>query len=140
MSVLADKRIGRLMFKLTIPAFMGMFVMTLYNVIDTIFIGHYVGHLGIAGLSIVFPIQMLMMGMGMLTGKGGALVISRLIGAENVERAEKVLGNSSSLNIILSIIIMVARLSATEFWLDLVGASETTWLRQRRVKSSWSCT
>lgn len=125
MSVLDDKKIGRLMFKLTIPAFMGMFVMTLYNVIDTIFIGHYVGTLGIAGLSIVFPIQMLAMGMGMLTGMGGASVVSRLIGAHNVARAERALGNALCLNIILSTIIMVAGLSAAEFWLDLVGASET---------------
>ncbi|UCC15927.1 MAG: polysaccharide biosynthesis C-terminal domain-containing protein [Dehalococcoidales bacterium] len=125
MSVLNDERIGRLMFKLTIPAFMGMFVMTLYNVIDTIFIGPYVGTLGIAGLSIVFPIQMLAMGMGMLTGMGGASVISRLIGAKNVTRAEKALGNALSLNIILSTIIMIVGLSASEFWLSLVGASET---------------
>ncbi|HEY93433.1 MAG TPA: MATE family efflux transporter [Dehalococcoidia bacterium] len=113
------------MFKLTIPAFMGMFVMTLYNVIDTIFIGHYVGTMGIAGLSIVFPIQMLAMGMGMLTGMGGASVISRLIGAKNVTRAERALGNALCLNIALSTIIMVAGLSAAEFWLDLVGASDT---------------
>jgi putative MATE family efflux protein len=125
MSVLEDKRIGRLMFKLTIPAFMGMFVMTLYNVIDTIFIGHYVGTLGIAGLSIVFPIQMLAMGMGMLTGMGGASVVSRLIGAQNVARAERALGNALCLNIILSTVIMVVGLSAAEFWLGLVGASET---------------
>ena len=124
-SVLADKRIGRLMFKLTIPAFMGMFVMTLYNVIDTIFIGHYVGTDGIAGLSIVFPIQMLAMGMGMLTGMGGASVVSRLIGAQNVARAERALGNALCLNIILSTVIMVVGLSAAEFWLGLVGASET---------------
>jgi putative MATE family efflux protein len=125
MSVLDDTRIGRLMFKLTIPAFMGMFVMTLYNVIDTIFIGHYVGYKGIAGLSIVFPIQMLAMGMGMLTGMGGASVISRLIGAKNTARAEKALGNAICLNVILSAIMMVAGLSAAEFWLGLVGASET---------------
>ena len=125
MSVLDDTRIGRLMFKLTIPAFMGMFVMTLYNVIDTIFIGHYVGTEGIAGLSIVFPIQMLAMGMGMLTGMGGASVVSRLIGANNIARAEKALGNALCLNVILSTLIMIAGLSAAEFWLDLVGASET---------------
>lgn len=124
-SVLDDKRIGRLMFKLTIPAFMGMFVMTLYNVIDTIFIGHYVGTLGIGGLSVVFPIQMLAMGMGMLTGMGGASVISRLIGAKNIGRAERALGNALSLNIMLSTIIMVLGLSNSDFWLRLVGASET---------------
>jgi len=124
-SLLDDEHIGRLMLKLTIPAFMGMFVMTLYNVIDTIFIGHYVGTLGIAGLSIVFPIQMLAMGMGMLTGMGGASVISRLIGAQNVARAEKALGNSLSLNIVLSTIIMIVGLSNAVFWLELVGASDT---------------
>ena len=123
-SVLDDPRIGRLMVKLTIPAFMGMFVMTLYNVIDTIFIGQYVGTLGIAGLSIVFPIQMLAMGMGMLTGMGGASVISRLIGANNVARAEKALGNALSLNVLLSTIIMVVGLVNADYWLRLVGASE----------------
>jgi Na+-driven multidrug efflux pump len=70
-SVLDDDRIGRLLLKLSLPAFFGMFVMTLYNVVDTIFIGHYVGSLGIAGLSIVFPVQMLSMGVGMMTGMGG---------------------------------------------------------------------
>lgn len=124
-SVLDDPRIGRLMLKLTIPAFMGMFVMTLYNVVDTIFIGHYVGTLGIGGLSIVFPIQMLAMGMGMLTGMGGASVISRLIGAQNIVKAEKALGNALALNIMLSTIVMIVGLSNAEFWLKLVGASPT---------------
>jgi putative MATE family efflux protein len=124
-SLLNDSRIGRLMLKLTIPAFMGMFVMTLYNAIDTIFIGHYVGTDGIAGLSIVFPIQMLAMGMGMMTGMGGASVISRLIGAENIARAEKALGNALCLNVLLSTIIMIAGLSNADFWLSLVGASDT---------------
>ena len=74
-SILDDERIGRLLFKLSVPAFFGMFVMTLYNVIDTIFIGHYVGPIGIAGLSIVFPFQMLSMGIGQMTGMGGASLI-----------------------------------------------------------------
>ena len=67
-SMLDDDRVGRLMLKLSTPAFFGMFVMTLYNVVDTIFIGHYVGSLGIAGLSIVFPFQMLSMGLGQMFG------------------------------------------------------------------------
>ncbi len=124
-SVLDDNRIGKLLFKLSLPSFMGMFVMTLYNVIDTIFIGHYVGTLGIAGLSIVMPIQMLGMGMGQLTGMGGASVISRLIGAGNVKKAERALGNATFLNIALSLIITVAVLINADFWLRLVGASET---------------
>ncbi|MDD4984903.1 MAG: hypothetical protein PHQ43_03800 [Dehalococcoidales bacterium] len=47
-SVLNDDRVGRLLLKLSLPAFMGLFVMTMYNMVDTIFISHYVGPLGFA--------------------------------------------------------------------------------------------
>ena len=124
-NVLDDDHIGRLLFKLTLPAFMGMFVMTLYNVVDTIFIGHWVGPLGIAGLSIVFPVQMLSMGIGQMMGMGGASLISRLIGANNLPRAEHALGNAFSGTIILSALVMVIGLSNPDFWLRLMGASDT---------------
>jgi putative MATE family efflux protein len=124
-SVLDDERIGRLLWKLSVPAFFGMLVMTLYNVIDTIFIGHYVGHLGIAGLSIVFPFQMFAMGIAQMTGMGGASVISRLIGAGNKPRAELALGNSLSCTFGLSVLVMIVGLSNTDFWLKLMGSSET---------------
>jgi len=124
-SVLDDERIGRLLLNLSLPAFFGMFVMTLYNVVDTIFIGHYVGPLGIAGLTIVFPLQMLSMGIGQLTGMGGASVVSRLIGAGNVPRAERAIGNALIMTTGLSVIITVIGLTNTDFWLRLMGASET---------------
>jgi putative MATE family efflux protein len=124
-NVLDDSRIGWLLLKLTLPAFFGMFVITLYNVVDTIFVGHYVGYLGIAGLSIVFPIQMLSMGIGMMTGIGGASLISRLIGAGNRDRAEHALGNAITSTVGLSAIIMIVGLANPDFWLRLFGASET---------------
>jgi len=124
-SVLDDDRIGRLLLKLSLPAFFGMFVITLYNVVDTIFIGHYVGPLGIAGLSIVFPLQMLSMGTGQMMGMGGASLISRLIGANNAPRAEHALGNAITPVIALSAIIMMAGLANIDFWLRLMGSSET---------------
>jgi putative MATE family efflux protein len=124
-SALDDDRVGRLMLKLAAPAFFGMFVMTLYNVIDTIFIGHYVGSLGIAGLSIVFPFQMLSMGLGAMFGMGGASVISRLIGSGNPARAERALGNAITSIVVLSAIITVVGLSDANFWLRLMGASDT---------------
>ncbi|MCK4863062.1 MAG: MATE family efflux transporter [Dehalococcoidales bacterium] len=124
-NVLDDDRIGGLMLKLTLPAFLGMFVMTLYNVVDTIFIGQYVGPLGIAGLSIVFPLQMFSMGIGQMMGMGGASLISRLIGANNIPRAEHALGNAFSGTIILSAIVMIVGLSNVDFWLRLMGASDT---------------
>jgi len=124
-NVLDDDRIGRLLLKLSLPAFTGMFVMTLYNVIDTIFIGHYVGPLGIAALSIVFPIQMLTMGIGMMMGMGGASLISRLIGAGNTPRAEHALGNSLTFAIIVSIALTIAGLLNPDLWLRLMGASDS---------------
>jgi putative MATE family efflux protein len=124
-NVLDDDRVGRLLVKLSLPAFFGMFVMTLYNVVDTIFIGRYVGPLGIAGLSIVFPVQMLSMGIGQMFGMGGASLISRLIGASKIERAEHALGNAISPIVILSVIIMIGGLANPDFWLRLIGASET---------------
>jgi len=124
-SVLDDDRIGRLLLKLSLPAFFGMFVITLYNVVDTIFIGHYVGPLGIAGLSIVFPLQMLSMGTGQMMGMGGASLISRLIGGNNASRAEHALGNAITSVIALSAMIMIAGLADIDFWLRLMGSSET---------------
>lgn len=124
-NVLDDDRIGRLLLKLSLPTFLGFFVMTLYNVVDTIFIGHYVGPLGIAGLSIVFPLQMLSIGIGEMTGMGGASLISRSIGAGDVPKAERTLGNALTANIVLSVALMVACLAMPDFWLQLMGSSET---------------
>jgi putative MATE family efflux protein len=124
-NVLDDDRIGRLLLKLSLPAFAGMFVMALYNVVDTIFIGHYVGPLGIAALSIVFPIQMLTMGIGMMMGMGGASLISRLIGAANTARAERALGNAMTFTLIIAAVLMIAGLLNRDLWLRLMGASET---------------
>lgn len=123
-NVLDDDHIGRLLAKLTLPAFLGMFVITLYNVVDTIFIGHYVGLLGIAGLSLVFPLQMLSMGIGQMMGMGGASLISRLIGANNIPRAEHALGNAFSGTVLLSAVVAVIGLSRVDFWLRIMGASD----------------
>lgn len=110
-SILDDDRIGRLLLKLSPPAFFGIFVITLYNVVDTIFIGHYVGPLGIAGLSIVFPVQMLSMGIGHMTGMGGASPISRLIGGNNIPRAERALSNAVTPTIVPSAVLMIVESS-----------------------------
>ncbi len=124
-NILDDDRIGQLMLKLSLPALVGLLVMTMYNVVDTIFVGHYVGPLGIAGLTIVFPAQMLAMAIGQMMGMGGASLISRLIGAGNIHRAEHALGNALTAAVVLSVIVMIAGLSNTDMWLRLMGASET---------------
>lgn len=123
-NVLNTDKIGPLLVKLTLPAFMGMFVQGLYNVVSTIFVGHNVGSLGIAGLSIVFPLQMLVFGFSMMVGIGGASLISRQLGAGNNSGAEKTLGNAVTISFILYILLVVAILPFMDFWLRLIGASD----------------
>ncbi len=123
-NVLDTNKVGRLLVKLALPSFIGMFVVTMYNVVNTIFIGHYVGYLGIAGLSIVFPFQMLGMGFGQMMGTGGASLISRLLGQRNNQKAEHTLGNAFAVNLIISLVMTAIGLSNPDFWLRLAGASD----------------
>jgi putative MATE family efflux protein len=124
-NILDDDKIGRLLFKLALPAFVGMFVMTLYNIVNTIFIGRFVGPLGIAGLSIVFPIQMFSMGIGHMMGMGGASLMSISSGSGNIRKAEHALGNAVTGTFIASLILMVFGLAKIDFCLTVMGASET---------------
>lgn len=121
--ILDNDNIGTLLIKLSLPAFFGILVMTLYNLVDTIFIGRYVGHLGIAGLSIVFPLQMLAMGIGQMIGMGGASLISRLLGEGEKSRAEKALGNATISGIIASALLIIVGFANLDFWLGILGAS-----------------
>jgi putative MATE family efflux protein len=125
MSILDTDGIGKLLFKLAVPAFCGMLVMALYNVVDTIFIGRYVGSLGIAGLSVVFPFQMLAQGFGMMAGIGGASLVSRSLGARDIAKAESALGNAILLGSIFGILMSVIILVNMDFWLGMAGASKS---------------
>jgi putative MATE family efflux protein len=124
-TILDDDRIGLLLLKLAIPAFIGLFVITLYNIVDTVFVGRFVGSLGIAGLSIVFPLQMISLGIGQLTGMGGASLISRLIGAGNMSSSQRALGNALISALFLSIVLAITGYINPDFWLRLMGASES---------------
>jgi putative MATE family efflux protein len=96
--------IGKLLSKLSIPAAIGMMVMVMYTVIDTIFVSRYVGTMAVGGLAIVLPITMLISAVGMALGAGGASSISRLLGMGNSDKANTVFGNllMLTLTIILS--------------------------------------
>ena len=85
---LGQERVSRLLFKFSLPAIVGMVVNSLYNVVDRIFIGNYVGPYGIAGITIGFPIMIILMSMGLLFGVGGATLFSIRLGEGKVEEAE----------------------------------------------------
>jgi putative MATE family efflux protein len=121
--ILADTDIGALLWRISIPATVGMAVMATYNLVDAIFIGRGVGTLGIAGLAICFPIQLIVMSIGQMIGMGGASIISRALGACDEARAHRTLGNVISLVILFAGLIMVLGFGFLDQMLRGFGAS-----------------
>ena len=81
--------LSKLLITFAIPTFLAMLTQTVYGIIDIIFIGRFVNPLGIAGVTIVQPVQLLFtVGIGLMTGMGGASLISRLLGGGDSKRAE----------------------------------------------------
>jgi putative MATE family efflux protein len=122
---LANEGVQRLLWRLSLPAGVGMFVMALYNVVDTAFVGRAVGPLAIAGLSIVFPVQMFAMSLGGMFGIGGASVISRALGASNLNKAEITLGNMITSATAVGIIMTSIIFANSDSWLRILGATDT---------------
>ena len=92
--------IGKLLFKFSIPAVVGMLVNALYGAVDTIFVGQFVGTNALAGVGVTFPITNTIMAVGMLVGIGSAARISISLGQKKKNRAEKYLGNAVILMLI----------------------------------------
>lgn len=123
---LGEKSIGKLMWKYFLPAFVGVVVYSLYNIVDRIFIGRGVGSLALSGLSTVFPIMLIVMAFGMLIGVGAGVNVSIAMGQKKPERAQKFLGNGLVLMIILSIGVTILGFLIKTPILELFGATENT--------------
>ena len=91
---LGNEKIPKLILQLGVPAMVAMLVNALYNLVDTVFLGRWVGKEAIAALTVAMPLQTLMMGFGLLTGVGAASMISRSLGEKNIERADRIAGNA----------------------------------------------
>lgn len=126
LQILATGKISRLLWDYSLPAVVGMLVMSLYNVIDRIFIGQGVGPEAIAGLAITFPVMNISAALGVLIGAGASARVSIMLGAKDHKGAETVLGNS------LVLILINATSYLTVFWfylddiLKMFGASATS--------------
>jgi len=122
---LGEEKISKLLVNLSLPATIGMIVNALYNLVDTIFVGRGVGAIAIGGLTIAFPIQMVLMAFAQMIGIGAASAISRSLGAKDIEKADYVAGNSFLCVIVLSSIIAAIGLIFTEPMLRFFGSTET---------------
>ena len=101
------EKISKLLIKQAIPASIGILVMSLNMIVDTIFIGLWVGNLGIASITVVLPIVFLISSIGMGIGVGGSSIISRAIGAKNSDKAFLTFGNQISMTLLLSILFVI---------------------------------
>ncbi|MDX8360207.1 MATE family efflux transporter [Cytobacillus sp. IB215316] len=123
--ILGTEPIPKLLSKLSIPAMIGMLVMSLYNVVDTIFIAKGVGTLGVAGVSIAFPLQLILSSIAAAIGIGGSAVISIKLGQKKQEEANHVFGNFLALLLGLNLIAITLGLLFLEPLLRLFGATDS---------------
>ena len=123
---LGTEPVGKLLLRYAIPAIIAQTATSLYNMVDSIFIGQGVGAMAISGLGITFPLMNLSGAFGAAIGVGGATMISVKLGQRDYKVAENVLGNVVSLNIIIGILLGLTCLVFMDPILYFFGASENT--------------
>ena len=125
---LGSKPIGTLLRQYAVPGISAMTASSLYNMVDSIYIGHIpdAGSLSIAGLAVTFPPMNISTAIGTLVGVGAATMVSVLLGQKNYKVAGKVLCNDVSLNIITGVIFTLVTLLWMDPILRFFGASDNT--------------
>ena len=124
--VLGTERIGKLLTQYAIPAIIAMTASSLYNMADSIFIGHGVGPLAISGLALTFPLMNLAAAFGSLVGVGASTLVSVKLGQKDYDGANQVLGNVLVLNVLLGVAFTIVFLLLLDPILYFFGASENT--------------
>ena len=123
---LGTQKVSSLLFKYALPAIIAMTASSLYNIVDSIFIGHGVGSLALAGLTIAKPFMDICAAFGSLVGVGAGALVAIKLGERDTETAGKVLGNVFILNILLSVLVMAVGLLFLDPILRTFGASDDT--------------
>ncbi len=123
---LGTEKISTLLKQYALPAIIAQTASSLYNMVDSIFIGQGVGPLAISGLAVTFPLMNLSTAFGTLVGAGAATMLSVLLGQKNYKAANKVLGNVVTLNTIIGLVFMAVALIFIDPILYFFGASENT--------------
>ena len=99
--------ISKLLIQQAIPASIGILVMSLNILIDTIFVGQWIGSEAIAAINVVLPVSFFIAALGMAIGVGGASIISRSLGEKNIVKAEQTFGNQITLTFLITILVVI---------------------------------
>lgn len=125
-TALGVEPVGKLLRQYAVPAIVAMTASSLYNMVDSIFIGQGVGPLAISGLAITFPLMNISAAFGALVGVGCATLISVRLGQKEYDTALNVLGNCVSMNVILGLVLTVLGYVFLDEILYFFGASNQT--------------
>ncbi|MGM9787929.1 MAG: MATE family efflux transporter [Candidatus Cryptobacteroides sp.] len=125
---LGTRKISTLLKQYAIPGIIAMAASSLYNMVDSIYIGNIpeVGAYAISGLAVTFPIMNMSAAIGTLVGVGASTMVSMLLGQRNYEKAKKVLGNVMTLNTVLGLAFGFGILAFLEPVLRFFGATDNT--------------
>lgn len=107
---LGTQPISKLLIKQAVPASIGILVMSLNILVDTIFVGNWIGATAIAAINVVLPVSFFIAALGMAIGIGGSSIISRALGANNYEKALKTFGNQITLTLVLTLSLITVGL------------------------------
>lgn len=123
---LGTKAVSKLLWQFALPAIIAMTASSLYNIVDSIFIGQGVGAMALSGLAVAKPFMDICAAFGSLVGVGASTIVAIKLGQKDYESASRVLGNVIVLNFILGLFVMIVGLSFLDPILMLFGASEDT--------------
>ncbi|MCG9792055.1 MATE family efflux transporter [Flavobacterium algicola] len=119
---LGTQDIKKLLVKQAVPASVGILFLSVNILIDTIFVGQWIGSLAIAAVTVVLPITFLISSLGMAIGVGGGSVLSRALGSQDKEKAETTFANQITMTLLLSVVFLILCVFYSESVLLLFGA------------------
>lgn len=125
-SELGTRPVGELLKQYALPSIIAMLASSLYNIVDSIFIGHGVDAMALSGLAVTFPLMNISTAFGAMVGMGSATLISVKLGQKDYQIAEKILGNAVVLNIAMGVVFAVVSLLFLDPILYFFGASEAS--------------
>src|SRR5690606_25182697 len=118
---LGSEPIGKLLIKQAVPASIGILVMSLNVLVDSIFVGNWIGSIAIAAINVVLPVSFFIGALGMAIGIGGSSIISRALGANNTRKALKTFGNQIAMTLLLTSVMVGFGLYYTDSLIPAFG-------------------
>ena len=124
-TALGTEPISKLLVKQAVPASIGILVMSLNIIVDTIFLGRWIGAKAISAITVVLPFTFFIAAIGLAIGIGGSSVLSRALGAGDEKKALRVFGNQITLTVLISGTLTLVGLIFQDYFIEFFGADDS---------------